>query len=72
MNAKPSLVSELRRRNVFRVALTYAVVASLLIQVASVFVPMLDAARVDHHRICGGAGAWFRRGAALISAAWPG
>ena len=29
-------------------------------------------ARVDHHRICGGAGAWFRRGAALISAAWPG
>lgn len=43
MNAKASLVSELRRRNVFRVALTYAVVASLLIQVASVFVPMLDA-----------------------------
>lgn len=43
MNAKPSLVSELRRRNVFRVALIYAVVASLLIQVASVFVPMLDA-----------------------------
>lgn len=43
MNAKPSLVSELRRRNVFRVALTYAVVASLLIQVASVFVPMFDA-----------------------------
>jgi adenylate cyclase len=43
MNAKPSLVFELRRRNVFRVALTYAVVASLLIQVASVFVPMLDA-----------------------------
>jgi hypothetical protein len=43
MNANPSLVSELRRRNVFRVALTYAVVASLLIQVASVFVPMLDA-----------------------------
>jgi adenylate cyclase len=43
MNAKPSLVSELRRRNVFRFALTYAVVASLLIQVASVFVPMLDA-----------------------------
>ena len=43
MNAKPSLVSELTRRNVFRVALTYAVVASLLIQVASVFVPTLDA-----------------------------
>jgi ketosteroid isomerase-like protein len=43
MNAKASLFSELRRRNVFRVALTYAVVAWLLIQVASVFVPMLDA-----------------------------
>src|SRR5437588_11707547 len=43
MNAKPSLFSELRRRNVFRVALTYAVVAWLLIQIASVFVPMLDA-----------------------------
>src|SRR6201993_1529942 len=43
MNAKPSLFSELRRRNVFRVALTYAVVAWLLIQIASVFLPMLDA-----------------------------
>ena len=43
MNAKPSLFSELRRRNVFRVALTYAVVAWLLIQIASVFVPMVDA-----------------------------
>lgn len=43
MNAKPSLFSELRRRNVFRVALTYAVVAWLLIEIASVFVPMLDA-----------------------------
>ncbi len=43
MNTKPSLFSELRRRNVFRVALTYAVVAWLLIQIAAVFVPMLDA-----------------------------
>jgi ketosteroid isomerase-like protein len=43
MNSKPSLLSELRRRNVFRVALTYAVVAWLLIQIASVFLPMLDA-----------------------------
>jgi ketosteroid isomerase-like protein len=43
MNTKPSLFSELRRRNVFRVALTYAVVAWLLIQMAAVFVPMLDA-----------------------------
>jgi ketosteroid isomerase-like protein len=43
MNTKPSLFSELRRRNVFRVALTYAVVAWLLIEIAAVFVPMLDA-----------------------------
>ena len=43
MNAKPSLFSELRRRNVFRVALTYAVVAWLLIEIAAVFVPMLEA-----------------------------
>jgi ketosteroid isomerase-like protein len=32
--------SELRRRNVFRVALTYAVVAWLLIELAAVFLPM--------------------------------
>ncbi len=43
MNARPSLFSELRRRNVFRVALTYAVVAWLLIEFAAVFVPMFDA-----------------------------
>jgi ketosteroid isomerase-like protein len=43
MNGKPSLFLELRRRNVFRVALTYAVVAWLLIEIAAVFLPMLDA-----------------------------
>jgi ketosteroid isomerase-like protein len=43
MNVKPSLFSELRRRNVFRVALTYAVVAWLLIEIAAVFLPMLNA-----------------------------
>jgi ketosteroid isomerase-like protein len=43
MNARPSLFSELRRRNVFRVALTYAVVAWLLLEIASVLLPMLDA-----------------------------
>src|SRR6266480_2655166 len=43
MNAKASLFAELRRRNVFRVALTYAVVAWLLIEIAAVFVPMLEA-----------------------------
>jgi ketosteroid isomerase-like protein len=43
MNEKASLFSELRRRNVFRVALTYAVVAWLLIEIAAVLLPMLDA-----------------------------
>lgn len=43
MNSKASLFSELRRRNVFRVALTYAVVAWLLIEVTAFFLPMLDA-----------------------------
>jgi ketosteroid isomerase-like protein len=43
MSDNPSFFSELRRRNVFRVALTYAVVAWLLIEIASVFLPMLDA-----------------------------
>jgi ketosteroid isomerase-like protein len=43
MTAKPSLFSELRRRNVFRVALTYAVVAWLLIEIASVLLPLVDA-----------------------------
>jgi ketosteroid isomerase-like protein len=43
MNPKPSLFSELRRRNVFRVALTYAVVAWLLIEIASVLLPLVEA-----------------------------
>jgi len=43
MNTKPSFFSELRRRNVFRVALTYTVVAWLLIEVASVLLPLVDA-----------------------------
>ena len=43
MSNKPSLFSELRRRNVFRVALTYAVVAWLLIEIASVLLPFVDA-----------------------------
>jgi len=43
MSHKPSLFSELRRRNVFRVALTYAVVAWLLIEIASVLLPLVDA-----------------------------
>ena len=43
MSNKPSFFSELRRRNVFRVALTYAVVAWLLIEIASVLLPLVDA-----------------------------
>ena len=43
MSNNASFFSELRRRNVFRVALTYAVVAWLLLEIAGVFVPMLDA-----------------------------
>ena len=43
MNTKTSFFSELRRRNVFRVALTYAVVAWLLLEIASVLLPMVDA-----------------------------
>jgi hypothetical protein len=34
---------ELKRRNVYRVAITYAVVAWLLIQVASILLPTFDA-----------------------------
>ena len=43
MSSKPSFFSELRRRNVFRVALTYAVVAWLLIEIASVLLPLVEA-----------------------------
>src|SRR5437762_10923815 len=43
MSDKPSFFAELKRRNVYRVALTYAVVAWLLIEIASVFLPMVDA-----------------------------
>jgi ketosteroid isomerase-like protein len=43
MSHKRSFFSELRRRNVFRVALTYAVVAWLLIEIASVLLPLVDA-----------------------------
>ena len=43
MSNKPSFFSELRRRNVFRVALTYAVVAWLLIEIASFLLPLVDA-----------------------------
>ncbi len=35
--------SELKRRNVYKVAVAYAVVAWLLIQAASIFFPVFDA-----------------------------
>jgi hypothetical protein len=37
-----SLITELKRRNVFRVGVAYAIVAWLLIEVASVVFPALD------------------------------
>src|SRR6267142_2610841 len=43
MSHKPSFFSELKRRHVDKVALAYAVVAWLLIQAASILLPMFDA-----------------------------
>jgi len=43
MSHKPSFFSELKRRHVDKVALAYAVVAWLLIQVASILLPTFDA-----------------------------
>ena len=39
----PNFFAELKRRNVYKVAATYAVVAWLLIQGASIFLPTFDA-----------------------------
>ena len=38
-----SLIAELKRRNVFRVGVAYAIVAWILIEVASVILPALAA-----------------------------
>jgi TolB-like protein/Tfp pilus assembly protein PilF len=43
MSNKPSFFSELKRRNVYKVAVAYVVVAWLLIQAASIFLPAFDA-----------------------------
>jgi Amidohydrolase family len=43
MSEKPSFFAELKRRNVYKVAITYAVVAWLLIQAASIFLPTFEA-----------------------------
>jgi TolB-like protein/Flp pilus assembly protein TadD len=43
MSEKPSFFSELKRRNVYKVAVAYVVVAWLLIQAASILFPTFDA-----------------------------
>src|SRR5947209_16153367 len=43
MSEKPSFFVELKRRNVYKVAIAYAVVAWLLLQAASIFLPAFDA-----------------------------
>jgi len=42
MSEKPSFLSELKRRNVYKVAVAYAVVAWLLIQIATQVFPFFD------------------------------
>ena len=42
MNEKPSFFAELKRRNVYKVAVAYAVVGWLLIQVASQIFPFFE------------------------------
>src|SRR5215468_9759560 len=43
MSEKPSFFAELKRRNVYKVAVAYAVVAWLVIQVASIVLPTFHA-----------------------------
>src|SRR5438046_10048621 len=43
MQDRPSFFSELKRRNVYKVAVAYAVVAWLLIQAASILLPTFEA-----------------------------
>jgi uncharacterized membrane protein YesL len=43
MSDKPSLFFELKRRNVFKVALVYVVVSWLLIEIAWIVLPAFDA-----------------------------
>lgn len=40
-----SFLSELKRRNVFKVAITYAIVAWVLIQASAIILPTFDAPR---------------------------
>src|SRR5262245_8344286 len=43
MSEKPSFFSELKRRNVYKIAVAYAVVAWLIIQAASILLPTFEA-----------------------------
>src|SRR5678810_953401 len=43
MSNRPSFFSELKRRNVYKMAVAYAVVAWLLIQAASILFPTFEA-----------------------------
>src|ERR1043166_8401674 len=43
MSGRPSFFAELRRRNVYKVAVAYAVVAWLLVQAASILLPTFEA-----------------------------
>ena len=43
MSEKPSFFSELKRRNVYKIAVAYAVVSWLLVQAASILFPTFDA-----------------------------
>ena len=54
-----SFFSELKRRHVDKVALAYAVVAWLLIEVASIFLPMFDAPAWVMQALIVLLGAWF-------------
>jgi len=43
VSEKPSFFAELKRRNLYKVAVAYAVVAWLTIQAASIFLPAFNA-----------------------------
>ncbi len=43
MSEKPSFFVELKRRNVYKVAIAYVVVSWLLLQAASIFLPAFEA-----------------------------
>ena len=47
MSEKPSFFSELKRRNVYKVAVAYAVVGWLIAQIATQIFPFLDDLRGD-------------------------